>query len=48
MNCTYIFFIPSEKGSPGNETVLCDKQENKLAQSRVAEERGWDQNKTRR
>jgi hypothetical protein len=25
-----------------------DRQENKLAQSRVAEERGWDQNKTRR
>jgi len=25
-----------------------DRPENKLVQSRVAEERGWDQNKTRR
>lgn len=47
MNCTYILLSLQIK-DPKEKKQLFDIKENKLVQSRVAEERGWDHNKTRK
>jgi len=41
MNCTYILFSLQIK-DPREIKQFFDRKENKLAQSRVAEEMGWD------